>query len=97
MKLWVKNTILLAVLVLIIAVPLLFMGGHEFGGSDGEAETAITEINEDYEPWAEPLWEPPSGEIESLFFCVQAALGAGIVGFVLGKVTSKNNKEGEVK
>ena len=34
MKLWVKNTILAVILVLIIAVPLLFMGGHEFGGSD---------------------------------------------------------------
>ena len=32
MKLWVKNTILAVILVLIIAVPLLFMGGHEFGG-----------------------------------------------------------------
>lgn len=92
MKLWVKNTILTILLVVIIAVPLLFMSGHEFGGSDGEAEDAITEIQEDYEPWYKPLWEPPSGEIESLFFCVQAALGAGIVGFVLGRVTSKGKK-----
>ena len=37
MKLWVKNTILAVILVLIIAVPLLFMGGHEFGGSDDQA------------------------------------------------------------
>ena len=29
MKLWVKNTILAVILVLIIAVPLLFMGGHD--------------------------------------------------------------------
>lgn len=91
MKLWVKNTILAVLLVLIIAVPLFMLSGHEFGGSDGEAEEAITEISEDYEPWAEPLWEPPSGEIESLFFCLQAALGAGVVGFVLGRVTSKKN------
>lgn len=95
MKLWVKNTILAVILVLIIAIPLLFMGGGEFGGSDGEAESAITEMNEDYEPWFESLWEPPSGEIESLFFCVQAALGAGVVGFVLGRVTSKKNKSSE--
>lgn len=101
MKLWVKNTILAVILVLIIAVPLLFIEGGEedgkFGGSDGEAESAITEINEDYEPWFEPFWEPPSGEIESLFFCVQAALGAGVVGFVLGRVTSKKNKSSEKK
>ena len=42
MKLWVKNTILAVILVLIIAVPLLFMGGHEFGGSDDQASDAIS-------------------------------------------------------
>ena len=62
MKLWVKNTILAVILVLIIAVPLLF-------------------------------WEPPSGEIESLFFCLQAGVGAGIVGFVLGRVTAKKKND----
>ena len=76
MKLWVKNTILAVILVLIIAVPLLFMGGHE-----------------SYEPWFEPFWEPPSGEIESLFFCLQAGVGAGIVGFVLGRVTAKKKND----
>ena len=66
MKLWVKNTILAVILVLIIAVPLLFMGGHEVGGSDDQASDAISELDESYEPWFEPFWEPPSGEIESL-------------------------------
>lgn len=93
MKLWVKNTILLVILVLIIAVPIIFLKDAEFGGADGNAEEAITQIQEDYEPWFESLWEPPSGEIESLFFCVQAALGAGIVGFVLGRVTAKKDKD----
>lgn len=91
MKLWIKNTILALILVLIVTIPLMFIGNSEFGGADGEAESAITEINTDYKPWFKPIWEPPSGEIESLFFCVQAALGAGIVGFVLGRVTSKKN------
>ena len=53
MKLWVKNTILAVILVLIIAVPLLFMGGHEFGGSDDQASDAISELDESYEPWFE--------------------------------------------
>lgn len=55
MKLWVKNTILAVILVLIIAVPLLFMGGHEFGGSDDQASDAISELDESYEPWFEPF------------------------------------------
>lgn len=86
-----KNIILALILVLIIAVPLLFMGNSEFGGADGEAESAVSEINENYQPWFEPFWEPPSGEIESLFFCLQAALGAGIAGFALGRVTKNDN------
>ncbi len=32
-----------------------------------------------------PLWEPPSGEIESLLFALQAAIGAGLVGFYFGR------------
>ena len=56
MKLWVKNTILAVILVLIIAVPLLFMGGHEFGGSDDQASDDISELDESYEPRFEPFW-----------------------------------------
>jgi cobalt/nickel transport protein len=50
-------------------------------------------LDESYEPWFEPFWEPPSGEIESLFFCLQAGVGAGIVGFVLGRVTAKKKND----
>lgn len=96
MKLWVKNTILLIILVALVAIPMIFVKDAEFGGADGNAEEAITEIQEDYEPWFASLWEPPSGEIESLLFCVQAALGAGVVGFVLGRVTAKkDNKDAD--
>ena len=55
-------------------------------------ETAITEINPDYKPWFSSIYEPESGEIESLLFAVQAAIGAGIVGFVLGRITSKKGE-----
>lgn len=95
MKVWMKNTILLVVLVLIIAIPLAFMGNNEFGGSDSAAADAVTEMNSDYEPWFESLWEPPSGEIESLLFCAQATFGAGIAGFALGRLTSKKGQGGK--
>jgi len=81
-----KTNLILLVLVVLIAVgPLLFNSGAEFGGADGEAEGLITEINPDYEPWFGSLYEPASGEIESLLFSVQAALGAGVIGYFLGK------------
>lgn len=90
MKLWLKNTILAVILIVIIAIPLIFTDGHEFGGSDGAASEAVSETDPGYEPWIESVWEPPSGEIESLLFCVQAAIGAGAAGFVLGRITKKN-------
>jgi len=89
MKLWVRNVLLIVVAVLIAAAPLLFLKDAEFAGADGLAGDAITEIAPEYQPWFEPLLELPSGEIESLMFALQAAIGAGIVGFVLGRLTSK--------
>ncbi|MCG4586012.1 energy-coupling factor ABC transporter substrate-binding protein, partial [Anaerosalibacter bizertensis] len=54
-----------------------------------QAEGVIEEINPDYEPWFESLWEPPSGEIESLLFSVQVAIGAGVIGYILGNMKGK--------
>jgi len=78
------NLLLLALIVILIVIPLVFMGNSEFEGSDDQAEDLIGEINPDYEPWADPLWEPPSGEVESLLFSVQVALGAGVIGYIWG-------------
>ena len=69
---------------------MIFKGDSEFGGADGAAGDIALEINPDYEPWAEPLWEPPSGEIESLLFSVQVAIGAGSIGYVLGLLKGRN-------
>lgn len=79
-----QNRILLLLAVAIIIAPLILKMGSEFGGADDQAEGVITEIYPDYEAWAEPLWEPPSGEIESLLFSVQVAIGALAIGYVLG-------------
>lgn len=56
----------------------------EFGGSDDKGEDIIKEINPDYEPWANNLIELPGPETESLLFALQAAIGAGVIGYVLG-------------
>lgn len=85
--------ILLLVCVLIAVIPLAFIKDSEFGGADGAAEEAITEINPDYEPWASPVLEPPGGETESLLFCLQAAIGAGLFGFCLGTLRERTKKE----
>lgn len=76
---------LLIILVIALAIIPLFLAGEaEFGGADGQAEEVITEIHPDYEPWFSPLWEPPSGEIESLLFALQASLGVGFIAYFFG-------------
>lgn len=83
------NLALLLLVVVLIITPLVINSGAEYGGADGEAESLITEIRPDYEPWFSSLYEPPSGEIESLLFSTQAALGAGIIGYLLGRMKRK--------
>ncbi|MFE9673881.1 energy-coupling factor ABC transporter substrate-binding protein [Streptomyces sp. NPDC006259] len=88
--------LLLAVLALAVLPLALGLGDHKeqpFTGSDSEAETAITELEPDYEPWFSPLYEPPSGEIESALFAVQAALGAGVLAYYFG--VRRGRRQGE--
>ncbi len=98
-----KNTKINALLLLVVAalavLPLaLGLGDHKeepFAGADAEAETAITEIEPDYEPWFSPLYEPPSGEIESALFALQAALGAGVLAYYFG--IHRGRRQGEAR
>lgn len=66
---------------------------RSLAGADGIAGALIEETNPDYDPWFEPLSEPASGEIESLLFALQAALGSGVVCFVLGRITARKPEE----
>jgi cobalt/nickel transport protein len=83
-----KNLILIALTLILAAVPLIVLKNAEFAGADGLAEDAILEIHPAYNPWFEPLIELPSGEVESLLFSLQSAIGAGVVGFILGRMTA---------
>lgn len=90
-----RNTWLLGAAALIIAAPLLLPGlGGEFKGTDDRASKAIAESNPGFEPWFKPIWEPPSGEVASLLFSLQAALGAGLLGYVIGRRRSRNDVAG---
>ena len=87
----VKITIavLLLLCVIIAVFPLMSIKDSEFGGADGAAEEAISEIDPGYEPWAESILEPPGGETESLLFCLQAALGSGVLFFGFGYLVAR--------
>jgi cobalt/nickel transport protein len=83
-----KRPIILLILVAaIVILPLALYNGlgedqGYFGGADDQGSEAIEATG--YQPWIQPIWEPPSGEIESLLFATQAAIGAVIIGYVLG-------------
>lgn len=73
---------LLAIVVLLAIIPLWLNPESEFGGADAAAEEALVERG--IEPWFEPILEPPGGETESLLFALQAAIGAGFIGYYMG-------------
>ncbi len=79
-----KNLVLGILVVLLMVVPLMMNKDAAFEGADGAAEEMIQEINPDYTPWASSLFEPPSGEIETLLFSLQAAIGTGVIFYYLG-------------
>lgn len=87
--------ILLVIVVLIAAVPLATIKDSEFGGSDGAAEDVISQLDPDYEPWAESIIAPPGGETESLLFCIQAGIGCLILGFGFGYFVGRRKENNE--
>lgn len=91
-----KTVLILCMLCIIIAiVPLVFIQDSEFGGADGKAEEVIKEINPEYEAWTAPILEPPGGETESLLFSLQAAIGAGLIGYGFGVLRERSKQERE--
>ena len=94
-----QNLLLMIAVIVMVAIPLWVVqkpmpgpDGKEveiFKGADDQAKDVIGTIAPGYKPWFKPLMEPPSGEIGSLLFALQAALGAGFIGYYLGtSVTS---------
>jgi cobalt/nickel transport protein len=88
-----KTLLALFICAFIIIGSIIIGNKGEFGGADGQIQDVIAEVDSTYEPWFESFWTPPSGEIESLLFALQAALGAGFIGYYIGRKQSvKTNK-----
>ncbi|MGD0153508.1 MAG: energy-coupling factor ABC transporter substrate-binding protein [Thermacetogeniaceae bacterium] len=86
------NILLILAVILLIALPLgLYGKTADFSGSDDQGTTAITQVQPGYKPWFKPLWQP-SGEVESFFFALEAAIGAGFIGYFLGVSKAKKEK-----
>lgn len=94
-NLMTKNLILLVIVVALIFAPLLMQRDAEFGGADDRAGKVISEIRPDYKPWFQSIWEPPSGEVETFFFALQAAIGSGFVCYYLGYLRGRKKEQEE--
>ena len=68
-----------------------------FGGADDQAKNLIGEINPEYQPWFESLIEPASGEIASMLFALQAAIGAGFIGYYIGVGSTREKMRREIE
>ena len=84
-----RTALLWAAIVLLTVLPLCLISAPPgtdglFGGSDDRAQQAIGTIAPHYKPWFAPVFEPASSEIASLLFALQAAIGAGVIGYWLG-------------
>jgi len=91
MKPIAKNGILLVIVAVLAFAPLIMTRNAKFAGSGDQAEQAISSLNANYKPWFKPLWTPPSGEVESFLFALQAALGSGFVFYYIGYSKGKHN------
>lgn len=90
-----QNIILLLLVVVLAAAPLVMHKEASFGGSDDQAQEAIASVNPDYKPWMNVIWEPPSSETESFLFALQAAIGAGFIGYFFGYCRGRKTAQTE--
>jgi len=71
------------------------MTDAKFAGSDNAGSGLIAELSGTLKENIHPLipqWVPPSGEIESALFALQAAVGGILVGGVFGYWMGQKNK-----
>lgn len=86
-----KKTLIMLLIAaaLLIAVPLLALRGAEFGGSDDAGSKAVDELR-----GAKPAAsDETSGEMQTLFFCLQTGLGVGIIAFFMGRMVERKQWE----
>jgi cobalt/nickel transport protein len=92
-----KTALMLLAVVFLVSLPLVLhrpgAGTESFGGADDKAKAVVQTLSPDYKPWVQPLWNPPSGEIATLLFSLQAALGAGVIGYYLGYLKGRGKKD----
>ena len=90
----IKICLLIAAVAALTIIPLIIVKHPATGpdgklvqifkGSDDQASIAIKELAPGYKPWFKSIYNSPSPEIDTLLFALQAAIGAGFIGYYVG-------------
>ncbi len=83
-------------IIALMCIGALAMGAFQddppdFAGADDGAEEVVNKVDPGYDSWWSGIfgdYKLPD-ETESLLFALQAAIGAIIIGFFIGRVTKK--------
>jgi cobalt/nickel transport protein len=87
-----SNWLLLGGVIILSTLPLVIARDAEFAGADDSAAKAVSEVQPEYQPWFQPLMQAPSGEVQTFLFASQAALGAGVLGYLIGLSKGRNEQ-----
>jgi cobalt/nickel transport protein len=89
-----KNGVLIAAVASLVILPLMIVkqpaAGPDgikaeiFKGSDDQASLAVQVLAPGYKPWFTSILTSPGSDISSLLFALQAAIGAGFIGYYVG-------------
>jgi cobalt/nickel transport protein len=88
-----KWIFILTLLVITAAALPLFLNGLGLTGADDAAGRSVALLDPGYQPWAKPLLDLSGGNAETLLFCLQAGIGAGILGLGFGYLIIRKNKQ----